>query len=140
LSPAVVVLVGATIAVGLEYRDEGGWALTPWRAAGIPVAAASAQLLTWSLTDPLIVLEPFEWPFTILASIYGFGIVGGAALRRRRWGYLAAAGTATAFGALLAASWGFGSDVHRPYLYFALVAVGVGLVPRYLTAGPGDRS
>lgn len=135
LFPVVVIVVGAAIALGLRHRGEGGWALTPRRAAGIPVAVAAAQLLTVSLHDPAVLIDPLMWALTVLSAIYGVGIVGGAALRRRRWDYLAAAGSATALGALLAASWVAGSGVHRPYLYFVLLAVALGLLPGYLTAG-----
>lgn len=140
LFPVAVIGVGAAIALWLRHRGDGGWALTPWRAAGIPIAVAAAQLLTVSLHDPAVVLDPFTWPYTILAAIYGLGIVGGAALGRRRWDYLAAAGSATAIGTLLAASWVAGPGVHRPYLYVALVAVGLGLLPGYVTAGRREPS
>lgn len=134
-----VLVVGTVLACALWFRSEGGWAVTLGRATGIPVVVASAQLLTFAYFSGLSTAVD-SWPLTALAAIHGIGVVGGAALKQRRWAYVAAAGSITALGALLAASWGDGPGLHRSYPYLALVSVGLGLLPGFVTAGRGERS
>lgn len=139
LLPAVVLVVGTGFACALWFRSEGGWEVTPGRAVGIPVVVASAQLLTLVyLRDLSILVDSFTLPLAALAAIHGLGVVVGAALEQRRWGYVAAAGSVTAIAALLIASWG-GAGLHRGYVYLALLSVVLGFLPGYVTAGREER-